>query len=146
MKTKYQQFLENVDVISEEKFNEIIDSLPEINIENINFSYLNPDFNDEDEIACIIIDSILECFNYVYVEDVSFSNKTFSLEDVESLEDLEEIKNIFSNWTIDNYDELLEELEEEEKSNKENSEREKLILFITNNATIDQLRKFVNDL
>ena len=146
MKTKYQQFLENVDVISEEKFNEIINSLPEINIENINFSYLNPDFNDEDEIACIIIDSVLECFNYVYVENVNFSNKTFSLDDVESLEDLEEIKNIFSNWTIDNYDELLKELEEEENSDEENSEREKLIFSIANKATIDQLRKFLNDL
>lgn len=140
--TKYQQFLENIGVISEDLFNEIIDSLPEIDIDLVSFDWDNP--WSLDDIATQIITHILQDWDCVYVGDLDFENKTFELEDVQSLDDLKEIKETFSKWTITNYDDIVEQLKEEE--NEDDKEFESLINKIRFNATVEQLRKFVNSL
>ena len=139
--TKYQQFLESIGIIPEDLFNEIIDSLPEVDIDLIDFELDGAD--SLDDIAEQIISYILQDWEYVYVEELDFENKTLTLEDVQSLKDLEEIKETFSKWTITNYDDLVEQFEEE---NEDDKEFESLINKIRFNATIEQLRKFVDSL
>ena len=139
--TKYQQFLESIGIIPEDLFNEIIDSLPEVDVDLIDFDLNGAD--SLDDVAEQIISYILQDWEYVYVEELDFENKTLTLDDVESLKDLEEIKETFSKWTITNYDDLVEQFEEE---NEDDKEFESLINKIRFNATIEQLRKFVDSL
>lgn len=140
--TKYEQFLESIGVISEDLFNNVIDSLPEIDIDLIDFEL--DDATSLDDIAEQIITYILQDWDWAYIDDLDFENKKFSLEDVKSLDDLKEIKETFSKWTITNYDDLVKQFNEEE--NEDNEEFESLINTIRFNATIEQLRKFVNSL
>ena len=142
--TKYQQFLESIGVIPEDLFNEVINSLPEVDIDLIDFELDEAD--SLDDIAEQIITHILQDWAFVYVENVDFENKTFSLEDVDSLEDLEEIKNTFTKWTITNYDDIVEQLKEEEKESEEDKEFESLLNKIRYKANIEQLKKFINSL
>lgn len=142
--TKYQQFLESIGVIPEDSFNEVINSLPEVDIDLIDFELDEAD--SLDNIAEQIITYILQDWAFVYIENVDFENKTFSLEDVDSLEDLEEIKNTFTKWTITNYDDIVEQLKEEEKESEEDKEFESLLNKIRHKANIEQLKKFINSL
>lgn len=143
--TKYQKFLENIGVISEDLFNNIIDSLPEIdNIDSICFEL--DDAISSDSMASQIIAHILQNWDYVYVYDLDSDNKMFSLDDVQSLDDLKEIKETFSKWTIANYDDIVEQLKEEENEDKTSKEFESLIKTIRYNATIEQLREFADSL
>ena len=142
--TKYQQFLDSLDIIQEDLFNEIIENLPEVDINLICFDI--DDSYSVDGVSMQIITYILENWSYVYVEDVDFENKTFELYDCTSLEDLEEIKNTFSNWTIINYDDIVEELKAEIEENKKNMEFENLISTIRYKANVEQLKKFVDSL
>ena len=144
MKTKYQQFLESIGVITEDLFNEVIDSLPEIDIDLVNFELDEADSSNA--IAIQIITYILQDWDYVYVDDIDFKHKTFLLEDVNSLEDLEEIKNTFTKWTITNYDDIVEQLKEEEKESEEDKEFESLLNEIRYKANVEQLKKFVDSL
>lgn len=142
--TKYQQFLENIGIMPEDLFNEVINSLPEVDIDSIDF---DSDYIDsQNDLADQIINNILHNWDYAYTDDVDFERKTIILDDVQSLEDLEEIKETFSKWTISNYHDIVEQLEEEKKENKENEEFDALIRKIRFNATIEQLRKFVDSL
>lgn len=142
--TKYQQFLDSLDIIQEDLFNEIIENLPEVDINLIRFDI--DDSYSVDGISMQIITHILESWSYVYVEDVDFENKTFELYDCTSLEDLEEIKNTFSNWTIINYDDIVEELKSEIEENEKNMEFENLINIIRYKANVEQLKSFVDSL
>ena len=142
--TKYQQFLESIGVITEDLFNEVIDSLPEIDIDLVNFELDEADsLND---IATHIISYILQDWDYAYVDELDFENKTFSLDDVYSLKDLEEIKNTFTKWTITNYNDIVKQLEEEEKESEEDKEFESLLNKIRYKANIEQLKKFIDSL
>ena len=142
--TKYQQFLESIGIIPEDLFNEVIDSLPEVDIDLIDFELNEAD--SLDNIAEQIITYILQDWDYVYVDSLDFENKTFSLEDVQSLNDLNEIKEVFSKWTISNYDDIVEQLEEEGKESEEDKEFESLLNKIRYKANIEQLRKFIDSL
>lgn len=142
--TKYQQFLESIGVISEDLFNKVIDSLPEIDIDLVNFELDESD--SPNDIAIQIISYILQDWDYAYVDDLDFEDKTFSLDDVDSLEDLEEIKNKFTKWTITNYDDIVEQLKEEEKESEEDKEFESLLNEIRYKANVEQLKKFVDSL
>jgi len=139
--TKYQQFLNEIEVISEDLFNEIIDSLPEVDIDLIDFDLYDP--GSMDEIAQTIINYILGDWPNVYVDNIDFENKTFELDDINSLEDLEEIKKHFSKWTISNYEDIVEAIKQE---NKEENLLDSLIGIIRNRASIEQLQNFVDSL
>lgn len=144
MKTKYQQFLESIGVIPEDLFNEVIDSLPEIDIDLVNFELDESD--SLNGIANQIITYILQDWDYAYVDDLDFEDKTFSLDNVDSLKDLEEIKNTFTKWTIINYDDIVKQLEEEEKESEENKKFESLLNEIRYKANVEQLKKFIDSL
>lgn len=139
----YNEFLNEVGIISEEEFNEIMASLPEINdFDSQMFDLYLEDFQDKSSVANLLIAYILDDFNYVYVEDVNFEDKCFVLQDVDSLEDLEAIKKLFNHWTIENYDELVKELAEKEKEDR----FEQLIWKIRQKASSEQLLEFLNTL
>ncbi|MEE3343912.1 MAG: hypothetical protein VZS44_07480 [Bacilli bacterium] len=144
MNSKYEQFLENCNIISEDKFIEIVESLPEVDLDKADFESLYY-LDVEDDIAKAIIDVIVADWQYAYCEIADFENKTFELSDIESLEDLEEIRDYFSkysDWTIENYDDLKEELEQE---NKQTDNKEKLLYMISSNATLSDLEKIVKE-
>ena len=144
MNSKYEQFLENCNIISEDKFLEIVESLPEVDLDKADFESLYY-LDVEDDIAKAIIDVIVTDWQYAYCEIADFENKTFELSDIESLEDLEEIRDYFSkysDWTIENYNDLKEELEQE---NKQTDNKEKLLYMISSNATLSDLEKIVKE-
>jgi hypothetical protein len=137
--TKYQEFLNGINVIPEDLFYEVLDSLPEYDSDKIDFLNIY-DYTSQDEIAAEIIATILYNWPSVTCECVNFEKKTFDLVDVESLKDLREINATFSKWTITNYDEYKEILLGEE-TNKEKD------VFIHNydfsNVPLEDLKKFL---
>ena len=143
--TKYQEFLNSARIIPEDLFNEIVNSLPNIDIADIDFSDLY-ELDSCDEISEYIINYKLNDWNYCYSENTNFENKTFELNDVEFSEDLEEIKNFFNKWTIANYEELKRDIEEKEKECEEEKTFDKLIDIIESKANLVQLQKFVSKL
>lgn len=143
MSSKYEQFLDSCNIIPECNFNEIIESLPEVDLDKVYFDSLY-DLDVEDDIAKVIIDAILSNWQYAYCETADFENRTFELSDIESLEDLEEIKDYFcenSEWHIENYEDLKEELEQENK----NINKQKLLDIISSNATLSDLEKIIKE-
>ena len=143
--TKYQEFLDKANIISEDLFNDIIKTLPDFNMEDAEMNNLF-EYDSQGEIAAEIIATILQKWNYVTCENVNFEQRTFDVCDVNSKEDLEEIKSTFSDWTITNYDECLEELKEMEEDQAKCEKREKLLNYIRNHASIEDLESFVNEL
>lgn len=143
--TKYQEFLNKANIISEDLFNDIIKTLPDFNMEDAEMDNLF-DYNSQDEIAAEIIATILQKWNYVTCENVDFERKIFDVCDVDSREDLEEIKSTFSDWTITNYDECLEEIKEIEEDQAKDEKREGLLNYIRNHASIEDLENFANGL
>lgn len=143
--TKYQEFLDKANIISEDLFNDIIKTLPDFNMEDAEMDNLF-DYNSQNEIAAEIIATILQKWNYVTCENVDFERRTFNICDVDSREDLEEIKSTFSCWTITNYDECLEEIKEIEEDLAKYEKREGLLNYIRNHASIKDLESFANGL
>ena len=141
----YEEFLEKANIISEELFNDIVRTLPDIEVENVSFNDIY-EFDSQDEIASTIIAAILEKWDWVTCSDVNFEKMTFVLDDVQSEKDLNEIVKTFTNWTITNYEEALEWCKENEKSEREEEEREKILMYLRHNATIEQLREFENNI
>ena len=143
--TDYQIFLEKIRVISEESFNDIINSLPKFDIDSIEFELYDED--DENEIAGCFINSIIEDIDYdICADDIDFKNKSFELYDVPNLETLVEISNKFSKWTISNYNEIVEEIEnkkEEEEKNKESKEKNTIINRVISKVPLYELAKLL---
>ena len=121
----YKDYLQTMlpDFISEEDFNEVLDTIP-LNGENINFEYCY----SLDDLASAAVQAILDKWPEVYVLDISFQDKSMSLDCVKTVKDLEEIKDTFKQWTIDNYDELINDIQE----NKIRTEYSKKRLEISN--------------
>lgn len=143
--TKYQEFLNKANIISEDLFNDIIKTLPDFDMEDAEMDNLF-DYNSQDEIAAEIIATILQKWNYATCENVNFERRIFDVCDVDSREDLEEIKSTFSDWTITNYDECLEEIKEIEEDQAKDEKREGLLNYIRNHASIEDLENFANGL
>ena len=143
--TKYEQFLDSNHIISEKDFNEVLDSLPEIDIESIEWDEDMRDY-DQDLLSRTIIDNLIAEIDYVYVDDISFSDKAITLGDVDNLEDLNEIKELLPKWTIENYDEIIEDIKERSKEEKDEEEFDRLLNTIRFKASLDQLKKFVETL
>jgi hypothetical protein len=148
--TKYQKFLEQLGVISEENFNKIAEFFPQVSIDSLDFSEIDTyyDMDNADVIAKVFVTVILNAYEWAYVEDINFNTKTISLWDVQSLEDLEKIKEELSEWTIENEEELKEEILESEREEKMSAERAIKVGIIENvidNIPIEELREFVKD-
>lgn len=140
----YKEFLEKANIISEDLFDDIVRTLPDVEIEDVSFDDIY-EFDSQDEIASTIIAAILNKWDWVTCSDVNFERRTFCLDDVQSEKDLKEIVETFTNWTITNYEEALEWCKENEKNEREEEEREKILMHLKYNATIEQLRNFEKD-
>lgn len=144
----YKELLEYYDIISEEQFNELIKSLPDFDLKNHTIKIDVDDLTSIQAITeAILINCILENFNFVYVEVISFENKELEIWDVQSLEDLEKIKNLLNKWTISNYDDIKQGLLEEQNDKQVSEYNKKLDLFksIINDISIEQVKQIVND-
>ena len=139
----YKEFLERANIISEELFNDIIRTLPDVDIEEVNFLDIY-ELDSQDEIASELIATILNKWDCATCSDVNFERRTFCVDDVQSEKDLKEISATFSNWTITNYEEALEWCKENEESEKEDEEREQILRDLRYNTSIEQLREFKN--
>lgn len=141
----YEEFLEKANIIPEDLFNDIVRTLPDVEVEDVSFNDIY-EFDSQDEIASTIIAAILEKWDWATCSEVNFEKRTFCLDDVQSEKDLKEIVETFTNWTIINYEDVLEWCKENEKSEREEEEREKILMHLRHNATIEQLREFENNI
>lgn len=139
----YKEFLDQVDIINEEDFNNIIKTLPDEGekIEIKNLTLYTSDLNDIDEVCLQLLSLYLNGFS-VFIDHVNYRNRTIRLSVVKSLEDLEAIKELFSNWTIENYDELV-------KYTKNKTEAEilcdkiRLIRPLLNTLSLEEVKNIV---
>lgn len=118
----YLDFVENLySPISVETFKEMMESLPEkdIDFDNIEFFEGWDDPQDIDRIVSDILDYLIsEKWEGPYTENVNFANKTFSLEYVPTVKVLKEIKEYFPKWKITNEQTITDTIEaSEEKRN-----------------------------
>lgn len=141
----YKEFLEKANIISEELFNDIVRTLPDVDIEEVNFLDIY-ELDSQDEIASELIATILNKWDCATCSDVNFEKRTFCVDDVQSEKDLKEIVETFTNWTIANYEEALEWCKENEESEKEDEEREQILRDLRYNASIEQLREFIKSI
>jgi len=139
----YKEFLEKTNAISESDFDEVASLFPSVNIDSLDVQDYDPLYCDKDDLARFFIAVILEDYNCVYLDELSFENKTLTLEDVYDLEDLKSIKEELSDWTITNYYEIEKTLLEEEEENKEDSEHANKMEFI-DNIPMEDLKEFVS--
>ena len=143
----YSEFLEKIGIIDEYDFDEIVESLPECDINDVDFDIYS--CCDKQDIANPVINGILNNnWNLVWADNIDADNYSFEVNDVECLSDLEEIKETFSKWTISNYEEMKNDLLKEEKSDKmykERKEKEGLFNSIIDKISLDDLKKLVND-
>ena len=101
----YSEFLEKIGIIDEYDFDEIVESLPECDINDVDFDIYS--CCDKQDIANSVIDGILSNgWNLVWADIIDVDNYSFEINDVECLSDLEEIKETFSEWTISNYEKI----------------------------------------
>lgn len=141
--TKYQEFIEHCGVISEDKFNEILATLPEVNFKDV--TTVTTDIYNLDDIDIVfkdIIDYIIvDITKYAYVDDVNCSKREIIIEDFDSIEELEKVRDLLSNWTIVNYNSIKKELEEE----KELDSPREIILEKISNLPLETLQKIEKD-
>ena len=142
----YSEFLEEIGIIDEYGFNEIVESLPDCDINDVDFDVYT---SCKQDIANEVINGILNnSWSPVWADNIDVDNHSFEVCDVEYLSDLEKIKETFSKWTISNYEEIKNDLLEEEKSDetyKERKEKESLFNSIIDKISLDDLKKLVND-
>lgn len=156
--TKYQEFLNKIKIVSEDKFNKVVELFPDVEIDSLEIEDLEDviEVNERDtevldNLSRIFANSVLNKYNYAWVDDINFSNKEMTLEDIDTLEDLKEIKKKLSNWTIENYKEIKRSLEEEkreEEENRINSKKKNLLFSVIDYITLEEATeihdKYVN--
>lgn len=138
--TKYQEMLEEVGIIPEDIFNDIINSLPAYNLYFKDIELY--EITSIDDLCTCCINEILYDYLYAYADNVDFDNKTFELCDVNSLNDLIEIKNKFSKWTISNYDEMAKDVQESSPE-KDYDKKNKLFNEYVDDVSYEDLEKFL---
>ena len=142
MNKTYDEFIKSCGVISENDFNELIKSLPDV---DINFN--NIIWNDPYDITVVITDIVSEIllrWNFCWVDDFNIENKSIELSDVDSIKDLKEIEELFyPNWKISNYEELMENCKENQEINLYNSKL-KIIKNVIDNISLEEIKEIAN--
>lgn len=148
----YKHYLKCLGIISEEEFNEVINSFPEFVInDDIQFTDV---LHSQDSLALDLLYYIigLNLNSVIIIDFCNFKDKTFSIDNVDCSEDLVKIKELFPNWTIYNYDNIMKELKEKEKKEEEIEQCDKLrsliVKQITNLENVNKLKdifKYVNE-
>lgn len=142
----YSEFLEKVWIVSEDDFNSLIESLPDCDIEDVDFDY--DDYESITSIAFSIISSIISNKWDAHIDDINVEKRIIELNDADSIKDLDEIVEYFSGWTISNYDEIKKnilECEEEEKVNIEHQQKMNMLGSVIDKISLEDIKKFIND-
>lgn len=140
----YKEFLEKTNAISESDFDEVASLFPSVNIDLLDVQDYDPLYCDKDDLSRFFVAAILEDYRYVYIDELSFEDKTLTLEDVDTLDDLKSIKSILSDWTITNYNELEKCILEEEEENSEHANKMKFISEFIDEIPMKDLKEFVS--
>jgi len=144
----YDEYLRATALMSKEEFHEIVDSLPEVSIDEFEKT-LNDGIYDAEsqyDLALIIINAILKRYTKcAYVDELHLDSKYVHINDIESVEELRFIRIAFfqTDWEIDSDDE--EEIEEAKRIEAEESDRDKCLKVI-NNLPTSELKKIINGL
>lgn len=137
--TKYQEFIKVLNILSEESFNEVIASLPEVDINKVEFDTDTVLF-DESELSFSIISSIIyDITNFAWIDVVDFKNKSFEVYDIESLEEIKKIEETFPLWTINNKEVIVQKVKEEEIET-----RKEFILNALAQLSLEKLEKLIS--
>ena len=138
----YLLFLEEAGLATEEEFESLIDSLPEVDFGSIDF--YSVDLEDIDTIAIGMMEAVLKSndFEDVFISDVDVNEKTYCVEHCSSKEELDKVKDLFPEWTLENYDDTLEWIDEN-KANEEYNEKVKFISSYLSNIPMEDLKEFV---
>ena len=142
----YKELLNKLEIISEEEFNSLVNSLPD----NYDSSDLEIDLYDVqsiDGLAIKIIDEILKNWTMCWCDDANVEKRTTEIYDVQSIYDLEEIAETLKGWTISNYDELVDEIKsnEEESAYQEHQKKMNMFQSVVDYISLEDLSKFIND-
>lgn len=138
MKKTYDEFINSLNILSEDDFVELMTILPDVDIyfNDIDWSsyfiYIN-EFDDINTLAEAIIDKILKQWEmYIYCSNVNVCLRKFSLYDCESLDNLNEIAKTFKEWKISNFEELKKDFEKEEIDKIKSDKREEYDMLFDN--------------
>ena len=147
----YKEFLEITGQVSEEEFDKITKSLPEVSSEefkNAFDSYWWEDFSSPESLAKEISDTVIRRYTEsAYTDDIDLETNEICIADIESLEELKKLNEIFSEkgWKIADYDYLEEEFIEAEENMKEENTRTQYLQTICNLST-SKLKDIVENL
>lgn len=135
---KYEEYLRATALLSEEEFNEIANTLPEVSFDEVEKSLNNGiyDTDSQYDLALIIINAILMRYtSNAYVEDLDLECKYIYVSDIGSVKELINVKRAFSqtDWTI--VSNTVEEIEEAERIEAEESARDKCLKIINDLPT-----------
>lgn len=143
---KYEEYLRATALLSEEEFNEIANTLPEVSFDEVEKSLNNGiyDTDSQYDLALIIINAILMRYtSNAYVEDLDLECKYIYVSDIGSVKELVDIKMAFSqtDWTIAS--DTMEEIEEAERIEAEESARDKCLKIINDlpTSTLEEIIK-----
>lgn len=145
---KYDEFLRVTAIMPEEEFHEIVDTLPEISINEFEESLRDDSYNMDSQydLASVIINAILKRYTaYAYVDSLDLDSKYAHVDDIESIEELCNVRKAFlhTNWEIDSDDE--EEIEKAKRIEAEESARNKCLKVI-NNLPTEKLKEIISKL
>lgn len=146
----YKEFLKVLGHPSEEEFNEVVKSFPEVSYEEFADSleeYWN-DIDSVDDLASVIADAVVRRYTqHAYVDNIDLESNEVCIADIESLEELKKLNEVFSEkgWKIADYDYLEEEFIEAEEDMKEENIRTQYLQTICNLPT-SKLKDIVENL
>ena len=124
----YDDYLAGIDIIDKDTFEGIVESLPEIDPNEVDWDGIDSYYDEEDLCRELISAVLKEHTKYAYVDSVNLCSRTMTLLDIADLAELEKVKEIFKNWwEITNYEELEEDLIEEEKEEEASRKRNEVM-------------------
>jgi hypothetical protein len=138
----YLLFLEEAGLPTEEEFESLIDSLPEVDFGSIDFYSI--DLEDLETIAIGMMEAILKAndLDEIFISDVDVDEKTYCVEHCSNKEELDKVKDLFPEWTLENYDDTLEWIDENKVNEEYNAKREFISSYLSN-IPMEDLKEFV---
>ena len=138
----YLLFLEEAGLPSEEEFESLVDSLPEVDFGSIDFYSI--DLEDLETIAIGMMEAILKAndLDEMFISDVDVDEKTYCVEHCSDKEELDKVRDLFPEWTLENYDDTIEWMEEN-KVNEEYNAKLKFISSHLGNIPMEDLKEFI---
>ena len=141
----YKDFLDKVNIPSEEEFNEIISNIPPFEELSAEFEF-DPQWDNLAE-QLFNYGVLGDTFSHAYVDSFDYDDKSTYIQDLEDLEELNKVNEILTSagWTLRNYEEDKKFFEEELAKEENDAKKEELLNELRNSASIEQLKEFVKN-